>query len=91
MKNEYNEVVKIFQKNEKSFNERKEKMNALSFTKINWSDSYLEFIPYESIINQLKSPKIFKNLIPLLKPIDSSRSITSGLSPNSFGIKGASY
>lgn len=60
MDNDYKKVVEMFQQHEKSFNERKEKMSAISFSKVNWSNTYLDFIPYESIINQLKPPKIFE-------------------------------
>lgn len=58
--NDYKKVVEVFQQHEKSFNERKEKMSAISFSKINWSNTYLDFTPYESIINQLKPPEIFE-------------------------------
>lgn len=59
MKNEHQKVTDIFEKNSKSFASRKEKMNTVSFSKINWSDSYLDFIPYSSAIDQLEQPKVY--------------------------------
>ncbi|WP_430907495.1 hypothetical protein [Maribacter sp. 2-571] len=58
--NDYLKIVSVFEKNEKSFNARKEKMNSTSFSKINWSDSYLDFTPYYSITNQLGKTTIFE-------------------------------
>ncbi|WP_299888213.1 hypothetical protein [uncultured Lacinutrix sp.] len=60
IKQEYKKIVEIFEQHEKSFKERKEKMNTIPFSKTNWSNSYIDFTTYESIINQLKPPKVFE-------------------------------
>ncbi len=57
---EYKKIVDVFEQHSKSFEERKEKINTISFSKMNWSNSFLDFIPYSSIINQLNPPKIFE-------------------------------
>lgn len=59
IESEYRDVVDLFNQNEKTFIKRKEKMKKISFSKINWSDSYLDFTIYDSIINQLEKAKIF--------------------------------
>ncbi|MGY3793367.1 hypothetical protein [uncultured Aquimarina sp.] len=53
------EIRHVFKNNLGSFNERKEQIKSVSFSKINWSDSYLDFTPYSSAIDQLEQPKVY--------------------------------
>ncbi len=64
IQDEHKKIVEIFQQHEKSFSDRKQKIEVVAFSKINWSDSYLSFTPYDAIINQLEVAKIFKNEKP---------------------------
>lgn len=58
MDEEYDTISTIFEEQLSSFESRKEKIASTTFSEVNWSDSYLDFIPYSSAINQLKPPTI---------------------------------
>ncbi len=59
---EYRDVMNIFQSNEKTFKRRKERIKHMAFSKICWSETYLDFVPYDCAIsyNQKRSPRIYK-------------------------------
>lgn len=59
IKDEYERIAAVFAENSNSFKRRREQVESILFTEVNWSDSYLEVAPYLSIINQSKPPKIF--------------------------------
>ena len=58
IKKDYEEVYNIFVLEKESFKQRKELVDNIVFTSIKWSSSYIDFFPYESVINQLK-PAVF--------------------------------
>jgi hypothetical protein len=55
---EYKKVKDVYKLNKKTFKERKENIKNLSFDKVNWSSSYLDFFQYEYEFNQLKPPQV---------------------------------
>lgn len=55
---EYKNVKEVYKLNKKTFKVRKEYVKNLSFDKVNWSGSYLEFFSYEYEFNQLKPPQV---------------------------------
>lgn len=60
IKNEYEEVSNIFILEKTSFKQRRKRIDKIIFTSIKWSSSYIDFFPYDSVINQLKSAVIYK-------------------------------
>lgn len=60
IKNEYEDISNIFILEKTSFKQRRKRINNITFTSIKWSSSYIDFFPYDSMINQLKSAVIYK-------------------------------
>lgn len=60
IKNEYEDISNIFILEKTSFKQRRKRINNMTFTSIKWSSSYIDFFPYDSMINQLKSAVIYK-------------------------------
>lgn len=60
IKNEYENIRNIFILEKASFKQKRERMNNIAFTSIKWSSSYLDFFPYDSVINQLRPAVIYK-------------------------------
>jgi len=56
---DYDKVKEIYSLNRNTYKQRKEKIDFNAFTKINWSDAYLDFAPFNSIFNQLKKIRIY--------------------------------
>lgn len=57
---EYNLLVKIFEKYYDSYEEMLCRVKDLENDTVIWSDSFLEFFPYQNALSQLKKPKIYK-------------------------------
>ncbi len=57
---EFKKIISLFENNKKLFETKKKKLSAVNFSKINWSETFLDFSPYESILNQLKKTKIYE-------------------------------
>nr|WP_121271776.1 hypothetical protein [Pedobacter schmidteae] len=64
IKNEYDRVVDAFNVEKKSFGKRRDSINSVTFSSINWSSAYLDFYPYSSATNQLKPATIYKEEKP---------------------------
>ncbi|WP_152513862.1 RHS repeat-associated core domain-containing protein, partial [Treponema pedis] len=60
VKKEYEDVIEIFKLEKESFEKKKKRIDNISITSKNWSSSYLDFFPYDSVINQLKRAIIYK-------------------------------
>lgn len=58
----YKIIRDFFELNRKTFEKRKEEIGRSQFSFVNWSSSYLEFFEYEYEMNQLKPPKIYREL-----------------------------
>lgn len=56
---DYKKIIEVFSSNRLSYTERMDKLCFKLFTTINWSDTFLDFFKYESILNQLKKKKIY--------------------------------
>jgi|GEM_PF-3999706 len=57
---EYKNITKVFNMEKDSFKERKDESKNIVFSSINWSNTFLDFFPYESVLKQLKPPIIYK-------------------------------
>lgn len=57
---EYTEISNIFELEKTSFKQRREMMNNTTFSSIKWSSSYLDFFPFDSVINQLRPAVFYK-------------------------------
>lgn len=57
---EYDLLLKIFEKYYDSYEEMLNKAENVEQDTVIWSDSFLEFFPYQYALNQLKKPKIYK-------------------------------
>lgn len=57
---EYEIMKDVYSKNKESFQQRIENINLDAFTNINWSDTFLDFYPYESIFSGFKPLKVSK-------------------------------
>jgi hypothetical protein len=65
---DYKSIINLFDQNKELFGKRKNESNAITFSKINWSETFLDFTPFESIFNQMKTPKVFsEEKIPSVK------------------------
>ncbi|MCC9073892.1 hypothetical protein LNQ49_20105 [Flavobacterium sp. F-65] len=62
IENNYEIIRDFFELNRETFEKRKEKISRNQFSFVNWSSSYLEFFAYEYEMNQLKPPKIYREL-----------------------------
>lgn len=60
VKKEYEDVIEIFKLEKESFEKKKKRVDNISITSKKWSSSYLDFFPYDSVINQLKRAVIYK-------------------------------
>lgn len=56
---DYDKVKEIYSLNRNTYQQRKENIDFNAFTKINWSDAYLDFHPFGSIFNQLKKIRVY--------------------------------
>lgn len=57
---EYDLLLKIFEKYYDSYEEMLCRVKDVENDTVIWSDSYLEFFPYQNALSQLKKPKIYK-------------------------------
>ncbi|MHC5310929.1 hypothetical protein ACYSNM_12865 [Myroides sp. LJL116] len=58
-KEDYQKIKEIYSANKTTFQARKQSMDMHVFTKVNWSDTFLDFTGFESIFNQSKKIKIY--------------------------------
>lgn len=61
MKDDYKFIRKIFKEYKFSYSDLFNKIDAIENETVIWSDTYLEFYPYQNALNQLKKPKIYKS------------------------------
>lgn len=61
---EYGHIINVFNIEKASFEKRKSTIEELQLTSVNWSNAYLDFFPYNSIIDQLKPAVIYKEAKP---------------------------
>ncbi|MEQ7052944.1 hypothetical protein ABN764_20075 [Paenibacillaceae sp. P-4] len=57
---EYDLLLRIFEKYYDSYEEMLNRAKNVEQDTVIWSDSFLEFFPYQNALNQLKKPKIYK-------------------------------
>jgi hypothetical protein len=57
---EYDLLLRIFGKYYDSYEEMLNRAKNVEQDTVIWSDSFLEFFPYQNALNQLKKPKIYK-------------------------------
>lgn len=57
---EYDLLLRIFEKYYDSYEELLNRAKNVEQDTVIWSDSFLEFFPYQNALNQLKKPKIYK-------------------------------
>ncbi|MFJ8461714.1 hypothetical protein ACIQ57_21690 [Lysinibacillus xylanilyticus] len=57
---DYDLLLQIFEKYYDSYEEMLDRVKDVENDTVIWSDSYLEFFPYQYALNQLKKPKIYK-------------------------------
>ena len=60
IKREYENIVNIFILEKASFNQKRKRMNNITSTSTKWSSSYMDFFPYDSVINQLRPAVIYR-------------------------------
>ncbi|MFT9820950.1 hypothetical protein [Lysinibacillus sp. NPDC056185] len=60
IKKEYDLLRKIFEKYFDSYEDMLYQIKDIVNETVIWSDSFLEFFPYQNALNQLKEPKIYK-------------------------------
>ncbi|WP_028532291.1 hypothetical protein [Paenibacillus sp. UNC217MF] len=57
---EYDLLLRIFEKYYDSYEEMLNRAKNVEQDTVIWSDSFLEFFPYQNALNQLKKPQIYK-------------------------------
>lgn len=77
MKDDYKFIRKIFKEYKFSYPDLFNEIDAIENETVIWSNTYLEFYPFENALNQLKKPKIYKN-----KPESNESFIVNKLKEN---------